>query len=257
MNVSFPRAPAIAAAALAVPLAALVGPAAGTPTAAHVAKPTIVLVTAGKPTEFAFKLSKRTISPGKVVFRVTNRGKLPHSFEICTSAKGGTANKCKGKSTPVLATGKSATITVTLKKGKHEYLCTVTGHAAAGMKGILGAGVAAGAATVPTAQPTPLPTATVPVTPGPPPQAGPLIGDPTAGAGLFQQAGCGSCHTLKAAAGANGTAGPNLDQVAPDEQTVITNVTFGNAMGMPAFSPQFNSAQIQNIAAYVYTSTHH
>jgi cytochrome c2 len=81
------------------------------------------------------------------------------------------------------------------------------------------------------------------------------VGDPVAGAGLFQQAGCGGCHTLKAA-GATGTVGPNLDQVAPDENTVITNVTFGNAMGMPAFSPQFSTTQIQNIAAYVYQSTH-
>jgi uncharacterized cupredoxin-like copper-binding protein len=34
--------------------------------------------------------------------------------------------------------GKSATLTVTLKKkGRYEYLCTAPGHAAGGMKGIL------------------------------------------------------------------------------------------------------------------------
>ena len=42
----------------------------------------------------------------------------------------------------------------------------------------------------------------------------------------------------------------------PDEQTVITNVTYGNAMGMPAFGGQFNTTQIQNVAAYVEQATH-
>jgi uncharacterized cupredoxin-like copper-binding protein len=38
----------------------------------------------------------------------------------------------------LIAGGKSATLTVTLKKGKkYPYLCTVPGHAAAGMKGTI------------------------------------------------------------------------------------------------------------------------
>jgi mono/diheme cytochrome c family protein len=211
-----------------------------------------VTVTAGKPTEFAFKLSKTQVPAGTVKFVVKNAGKITHSFKICASASGGTKNTCAGTATPVLKHGASATITVSLKKGRHEFLCTVAGHAAAGMKGILGVGVAP---PLTTPRPTPVvpPTTT---TTAVPPATGPVVGDPVAGAGLFQSSGCGGCHTLKAA-GTNGTAGPNLDQVAPDEQTVITNVTYGNAMGMPAFSPQLSSAQIQNIAAYVYTSTHH
>jgi mono/diheme cytochrome c family protein len=230
--------------------------AAGGRAARRVVAPARVVVTAGKPTEFSFRLSAREVPVGRVEFEVTNRGKIPHSFEICTSARGGNANACSGRKTPVLAPGRSATLTLRLAKGRYEYLCTVAGHAAGGMKGILGVGVAPGAAPTAAVVPAPLPTTTVAVTPAPPPAQTAVVGDPTAGAALFQQAGCASCHTLKAA-NATGTVGPNLDQVAPDETTVVTNVTFGNAMGMPAFSPQFSAAQIQDIAAYVYTSTHH
>ena len=48
------------------------------------------------------------------------------------------ANSCTGKRTTALGKGQSATLTVTLAKaGKYEYLCTVPGHAAGGMKGLL------------------------------------------------------------------------------------------------------------------------
>jgi nitrite reductase (NO-forming) len=70
-----------------------------------------------------FKLSKTSAPAGKVVFKVKNGGHISHDFKIA------------GKKTPMLAGGKSATLTVTLKKGKFPYLCTVPGHAAAGMKG--------------------------------------------------------------------------------------------------------------------------
>jgi len=45
--------------------------------------------------------------------------------------------KIDGKKTPLLQPGKSAALVVTFKKpGKYSYLCTVPGHAAAGMKGV-------------------------------------------------------------------------------------------------------------------------
>ncbi len=223
--------------------------------------PTTITVTAGKPTEFGFKLSKTSGVPvGKVIFKVTNKGKIPHSFKICNSPSGGTANTCVGHATPNINPGKSATLTVTLTKGKHEYLCTVPGHAAGGMKGVLGVGVVVKTPTAPPITAPTGPTTTSGGGGGGSPQnigapEGPLIGDPVAGASVFQAAGCASCHTL-AKAGATGTVGPNLDQVAPDEQTVITNVTYGNAMGMPAFGSQFSATQIQNVAAYVEQATH-
>ena len=100
-------------------------------------KATVVTVTAGKPSEFAFKLSTKTVKAGTVTFKVKNAGALAHTFKVCTSAKGGSANACAGKVTASIAKGKSATLSVKLTKGSHEYLCTVPGHAAAGMKGVI------------------------------------------------------------------------------------------------------------------------
>jgi nitrite reductase (NO-forming) len=85
-------------------------------------KATTVLVTAK---EFKFTLSKRTVPKGIVTFKVTNKGALPHDFKI------------SGKKTPMIKPGKSATLKVTLTKGAKPYICTVPGHAAAGMKGSL------------------------------------------------------------------------------------------------------------------------
>jgi uncharacterized cupredoxin-like copper-binding protein len=76
-----------------------------------------------KATEFKFTLSKKSAPHGKVTFKVTNKGHVSHDFKIA------------GKKTKLLSPGKSATLTVTLKKGKFSYICTVPGHAAAGMKG--------------------------------------------------------------------------------------------------------------------------
>jgi uncharacterized cupredoxin-like copper-binding protein len=99
---------------------------------------TTITVTAGKPTEFGFKLSKSSTAAGSVTFKVTNAGALPHDFKLCTKAvTSDSASSCTGKVTPVLAKGKSASLTVTLAKGSYEYLCTEPGHAASGMKGVL------------------------------------------------------------------------------------------------------------------------
>ena len=43
---------------------------------------TTVTVTAGKPTEFRFTLSKKTIVKGITTFKVTNKGTLSHDFKI-------------------------------------------------------------------------------------------------------------------------------------------------------------------------------
>jgi uncharacterized cupredoxin-like copper-binding protein len=76
--------------------------------------------------EYSFKLSAKSIrKPGKVTFKVRNVGHLVHNFHI------------RGKGTPDLQPGKSATLAVGFsKKGKYRYLCTEPGHAALGMKGV-------------------------------------------------------------------------------------------------------------------------
>lgn len=110
------------------------------PAMAHPAKAsgTTVTVTAGKPSEFAFTLSTKSVAPGSVTFKVTNKGALAHTFFVCSANTGGSANKCAGKGTAQISPGKSATLTISFTKaGSYEYLCTVPGHAAAGMKGDL------------------------------------------------------------------------------------------------------------------------
>jgi len=87
---------------------------------------TAVSVTAGKPSEFRFTLSKKTVPKGSVTFRVSNRGTISHDFKIA------------GKRTKLIPKGKSAILTVKIPKaGKYAFLCTVPGHAAGGMKGVL------------------------------------------------------------------------------------------------------------------------
>jgi len=86
---------------------------------------TSVTVTAGKPSELRFTLSKKTVAKGAVTFKVTNKGALSHDFKI------------GGKKTVLLKPGKTATLKVTLKPGKARFLCTVAGHALGGMKGTL------------------------------------------------------------------------------------------------------------------------
>jgi uncharacterized cupredoxin-like copper-binding protein len=96
--------------------------AAAAPSATATGPATAVTVTAR---EFKFTLSKTSVPQGEVVFTVVNNGKLAHNFWI------------DGEATPLISPGKSATLTVNLDPGRLDYLCTVPGHAAAGMKGTL------------------------------------------------------------------------------------------------------------------------
>ena len=82
-----------------------------------------------------------------------------------------------------------------------------------------------------------------------------LKGDPTAGAKIFQSAGCVGCHTL-AAAHATGTVGPNLDTVTPkpDYRLVTARVTNGKGV-MPSFKGQLTDQQLADVAAFVVKAT--
>jgi mono/diheme cytochrome c family protein len=80
------------------------------------------------------------------------------------------------------------------------------------------------------------------------------VGDPTAGKAVFASAGCGACHTLQAA-GSHGTVGPNLDQLKPTEARAKQQVIHGGGP-MPPFKGQLTDKQIQDVAAFVYASTH-
>jgi cytochrome c553 len=88
----------------------------------------------------------------------------------------------------------------------------------------------------------------------PPAKASPIPADANAAAGatVFETAGCGSCHTLKAA-GANGQIGPNLDNAHPGFEAVRAKVQGGGG-GMPSFAGQLTSKQIRDVAAFVAKS---
>lgn len=75
--------------------------------------------------EFFFRLSTKSIAkPGKVTFVFTNIGHVAHDFKIL------------GKTTPLIQPGQTTKLAVTFTKaGSYPYLCTVPGHAEAGMKG--------------------------------------------------------------------------------------------------------------------------
>ena len=97
-----------------------------------------ISVTAGKPSEFSFKLSTKTVAHGAVTFTITNGGNVPHDFKICSKATTTKADTCTGKGTTQITPGSSKKLTFTFAKaGSYEYLCTVPGHATAGMKGLL------------------------------------------------------------------------------------------------------------------------
>jgi glucose/arabinose dehydrogenase len=98
------------------------------PSAATTSPATTVKVAA---TEFHFALSRSSAPLGTVRFVVVNKGTIGHDFAI------------DGKRTPLLQPGQSATLTVRLTKaGSFRYVCTVPGHAAAGMEGVFVAGKA-------------------------------------------------------------------------------------------------------------------
>ena len=141
---------AIAAAGLAVGFAEA-GTASPQAASSHQAANATTRITVAA-SEFKFVFSKRSIpATGTVIFTVVNKGKISHNFFIA------------GKVTPNLLPGKSAKITVKFKKkGHYAYLCTIPGHAAAGMKGTFSVAVAA-------VKPPPSSTPTTTTQPAPPP----------------------------------------------------------------------------------------
>jgi uncharacterized cupredoxin-like copper-binding protein len=116
---SFRVLPALVSAAV---LAVAGSSVAGAAVKAHAAATTKISV---KATEYKFALSATSLAkPGTVAFTVKNAGHIAHDFSI------------DGKKTALLKPGKSATLTVTFSKaGSYAYKCTVSGHAALGMKG--------------------------------------------------------------------------------------------------------------------------
>ena len=100
--------------------------------------------------DFSFALSRTSVPAGSTVkFVVRNRGTTTHDFVLA-----------KRKGTRLLRPGQSQTITVAFpRKGKVAFLCSVSGHARLGMKGVFGAGVKV--VTAPAAPKPPIDTSDV------------------------------------------------------------------------------------------------
>jgi len=210
---------------------------------------TLVTVTAGKPSEYAFTMSKSALpwpagsSSSSVTFKVTNKGALSHRFAVCsTPSASATANSCKGSATKMLAPGQSATLTVTFRQsGTYEYLSCAPGQAAKGMKGLIRIGTTT-ATTTPktttTAKTTTTPTPSPSPTPSPAPAPStPLTGAAAAGETVWDTDGCSSCHSLSDVQAASG------GNVSPDLNSTHT--------GGPFPDGPLTATQISEIAAYV------
>jgi len=90
-------------------------------------------------------------------------------------------------------------------------------------------------------------------------------GDPAAGKTIFASAGCGTCHTLQDA-GANGTVGPNLDEVlkGKDADFIHESIVDPDAKIADGFQPglmpqtygdQFDDRQLLDLVAYLRDAT--
>lgn len=95
---------------------------------------TVLRISGGPKNQLKFSKKALTAKAGLVTIIMKNVSGAPHNVAI---RKGTTAKSkliAKGK---VVKKGKNSVVKATLKKGKYRFSCTVPGHEAAGMWGIL------------------------------------------------------------------------------------------------------------------------
>jgi glucose/arabinose dehydrogenase len=110
------------------------------------APPVVVRVVAR---DFSYSLSRKAVPVGRVRFVLVNRGQVQHDLAIA------------GRRTAIVNPGRSAMLEVNFRRaGSYAYRCTVAGHAALGMKGVLTVGK-------PAPKPKPPSTTTTATTPAP------------------------------------------------------------------------------------------
>jgi len=92
----------------------------------------VVTVMASPHGRLRFTMTQATVArPGKVTLRMTNPSSAGIEHGIAIEGHG------VDRDGPIVAPGKTSTVTVTLKKGTYTYYCPVPGHEQAGMKGTL------------------------------------------------------------------------------------------------------------------------
>ena len=95
------------------------------PTIRRTPKPIAVHTVKVTAKEYRFVLSTSKVPAGRVKFVIKDTGSSQHDFAIA------------GHTSKTIGPEQSTTMTVTLRKGKYPYRCTVDSHAELGMKGTL------------------------------------------------------------------------------------------------------------------------
>jgi len=95
---------------------------------------TTLKIQADKTNKLAFNTKALTAKAGKVTIVMANPSILPHNVAIRAGTTAKSKLIAKGK---IVAKGGTSTVSAVLKPGKYRFLCTVPGHEAGGMWGIL------------------------------------------------------------------------------------------------------------------------
>lgn len=200
--------------------------------------------------EWRIGASRRLLTPGKVVFRVRNAGRLAHTLSILRIRRpaatlpvvNGRVREI-GRLTAVrLPAGTTRRVGVTLAAGSYVLISNLSGDVARGMALRVNVGG-------PTAPRPPAGTAGAPTT-GAPGTTAPSPPTPPDGRTLFR-ASCGGCHTL-ADAQTTGTIGPSLGGDDRSAERIGAQIRRGEPDGsMPSFTGRLSEAEIDLIAAYV------
>ena len=82
----------------------------------------------------AFTKKALSAPAGKITIVMANPAIFPRNVAVRAGTTAGSKLIASGK---VVTKGGTSTVTVTLKKGKYRFVCTVPGHEADGMWGIL------------------------------------------------------------------------------------------------------------------------
>ena len=85
-------------------------------------------------TKLAFAKKALTAKAGKVTLVMPNPSVLPHNVAIRNGTSASSRLIAKGQ---IVGKGGTSRVTATLKKGRYRFVCTVPGHEAGGMWGIL------------------------------------------------------------------------------------------------------------------------
>ncbi len=97
-------------------------------------KATVLRISTAPKNRLAFSKKALSAPAGKITIVMKNGSSLSHNVAIRNGVTAKSKIVAKGK---VVKKGASSTVKVTLKRGKYRYVCTVSGHEAAGMWGIL------------------------------------------------------------------------------------------------------------------------